>query len=67
MPNKTIAKWPVAKRLATIGSVVISIERKQEIIPSYSDDILMSIVHSELRKLEGEMGIGLDDIAMGAL
>ena len=53
---------PISKRLRASVLVLSAIEKK----PSPSrDDIALSIVHSELRRLEREMGVGLDEIAGG--
>ena len=53
---------PTSKRLRASFLVLTAIEHKPG--PS-RDDIALSIVHSELRRLEREMGVGLDEIAGG--
>ena len=57
LPNRT--------HIAIVGSVVKSIERGQLAKPGFNQDILDSLVSVELRKLEAEMGVGLDEIAGG--
>ena len=42
------------KMLARLAYVVAAIERKQKRKPGYEQDILESIVNSELRRLEEE-------------
>ena len=57
LPNRT--------HIAIVGSVVKSIERGQLAKPGFNQDILDSLVNVELRKLEAEMGVGLDEVAEG--
>ena len=54
-----------AQKFHTIARVVMSIEAQQMDHPGYQDEILQSLVDSELRNLECEMGITLDAIAEG--
>ena len=63
VPKKRL---PNRMHIAIVGSVAKSIERGQIARPGFNQDILDSLVNVELRKLEKEMGMGLDEVAEGA-
>jgi hypothetical protein len=52
-------------QLNILGATVLSIERAQRAKPQFREKVLREIVDLELRQLEKEMGVGLDEVAEG--
>ena len=56
---------PTRMQLNILGATVLSIERAQRAKPQFREKVLREIVDLELRQLEKEMGVGLDEVAEG--
>lgn len=67
--NRGNDRMPISSkaRRAVIARVVASIEAQQEAKPGYQQDVLESLVNSELKDLERAMGQSLDAIATGGI